>query len=282
MTIRTKLQGDAMQMAVCQLEPGQLLYAEAGKFLWKTMNVSMETRLTKPSSEPETVPGAPPPPPQPAGGGGFLKKALATGMEVGKRHLAGESMAFQYYRAEQAPGLVAFAGVLPGHLEVLELDGTGGWFAEKDAFVFAEASVDFDIAFSGFKVGRKGGEGFVLEKFTGVGTVLIAGAGNFITLDLSKYGGKIQVDTGCVVAFQDTITYGVERIGALNAQTLMSAAFGGEGLSLATLEGNGQVILQSMTYEGMGKALRRHILHGNEGQQSGGGAFSNLLGGGSD
>ena len=83
----------------------------------------------------------------------------------------------------------------------------------------AESTVNFDIAFQGCKAGRKGGEGFVLEKFTGVGTLFIAGAGNFIELNPAKYGGKIQVDTGCVVAFEDTITYGVERIGGLNAQS---------------------------------------------------------------
>ena len=33
MTITTKLQGDSMQVATVQLEPGQQLYAEAGKFL---------------------------------------------------------------------------------------------------------------------------------------------------------------------------------------------------------------------------------------------------------
>ena len=95
----------------------------------------------------------------------------------------------------------------------------------------------------------------MLEKFTGVGTLVIAGAGNFIELNPAKYGGKIQVDTGCVVAFQDTITYGIERVGALNAQTMVTAMFGGEGLNLATLEGDGTVILQSMTYDGMANAL---------------------------
>jgi uncharacterized protein (AIM24 family) len=189
-----------------------------------------------------------------------MKKAL----DVGKRVLAGESLAFQYYRAEGGSGLVTFAGMLPGEIRALELDGSRGWFAEKDAFVAAEASVDFDIAFSGLRTGIKGGEGFVLEKFTGTGTVLVAGAGNFIELNPAKYGGKIQVDTGCVVAFQDTIQYGVERVGALNAQTAMTAMFGGEGLNLATLEGDGQVILQSVTIEGLAKALRKNMGIGDD------------------
>lgn len=41
-----------MQMVVCQLGPGESLYAEAGKFLWKTANVSMETRLSKGDGRP--------------------------------------------------------------------------------------------------------------------------------------------------------------------------------------------------------------------------------------
>lgn len=274
MTIATKLTGDSMQVATVQLEPGQQLYAEAGKFLWRTANVTSETRATKPSDEPQ----------QQASGGGFLNKALKTGLEMGKRALAGESMVFDWFSAQGGSGLVAFAGVMPGHMQVLELDGSRGWMAGKDSFVFAESSVTFDIAFNGFRAGRKGGEGFVLEKFGGVGTLLIAGAGNFVTLDLAKFGGKIQVQTGCVVAFQEGINYGVERVGGLNASTALSLMFGSGGLNLTTLEGDGTVILQSMTYEGIGKALQPFIQHAGTGDDKGTtglGSFSGLLGGGS-
>jgi uncharacterized protein (AIM24 family) len=270
-TIQHKLVGDAMQMAVCQLGAEQSIYCEAGKFLWKTANVSMETRLGKgaPGDEPAAAPSG--------GGGRLLKKALSTATEMGKRALAGESLAFQWFRASGESGLVAFAGVLPGQMRALELNGAGGWYTEKDAFVCAESSVDFDIAFQGWKAGRKGGEGFVLEKFSGTGTVLIAGAGNFIELNPAKYGGKLQVDTGCVVAFQESIRYGVERVGGLNAQTAVTAIFGGEGLNLATLEGDGQVILQSMTYDGIINALEKRR-GGNDRR----GLTGGLLGGGND
>ena len=247
MTISTKIIGNAMQMAVCQLGEGQTLYAEAGKFLWKTTNVGIETKISGAAGQPAA-----------GGGGGFLNAALG----AGKRLLAGESLAFQYFTSN-GNGLVSLAGTLPGEMRAIELDGTRGWFAEKDAFVAAEASVNFDIAFSGFRTGRRGGEGFVLEKFTGSGTLLIAGAGNFIELNPAKYGGKIQVHTGCLVAFEDTVTYGVERIGALNAQTIMSGLFGGNGFSMATLEGDGTVILQSMTMESLAHAIVKnaHVGH---------------------
>ncbi len=248
MTISTKIIGNAMQMVVCQLGEGQTLYAEAGKFLWKTVNVGIETKINSPGQGGQS------------GGGGFLNAALG----AGKRMLAGESLAFQYFTSAGGSGLVSLAGTLPGEMRAIELDGSRGWFAEKNAFVAAEASVNFDIAFSGFRAGRKGGEGFVLEKFTGAGTLLIAGAGNFIDLNPAKYGGKIQVHTGCIVAFEDTVQYGVERIGALNAQTIMSGLFGGNGFSMATLEGDGQVILQSMTMESLAHAIVKNAHLGHD------------------
>jgi uncharacterized protein (AIM24 family) len=270
LTIQHKVVGDSMQMTICQLGPDQAVYCEAGKFLWKTVNVSMETRLTKGSVGADAAAA-------PSGAAGLLKKAMATGLEMGKRALAGESLAFQHFRASGQSGLVAFAGVLPGQVRVIELDGTRGWFAEKDAFVAAESTVDFDIAFQGWKAGRRGGEGFVLEKFSGVGTLFIAGAGNFIDLNPAKYGGKIQVDTGCVVGFEDSVKYAIERVGGLSAQTAMTAVFGGEGLSLATLEGDGQVIIQSMTYDGLANAIAKRI--GGDDRR---GLTGGLLGGGND
>lgn len=244
MTVANKIVGTADQMVICQLEAGQTVFAEAGRFLWKTTNVSLETRLTKP---PDSQGGG--------GGGGLLGKA----MEVGKRVVAGQSLAFQYFTAVGGSGLVAFGGTLPGELRAIELDGQVGWFTEKDALIAAEGSVDFNIAFAGFRTGRRGGTGFVLEKFTGIGTLMIAAAGNFIELNPSKYGGKIQVHAGCLVAFQDTVRYSVEYIGGFNTKTLMTAAFGGDGINLATLEGDGSVILQSVNLHGLAETMDKLI-----------------------
>jgi uncharacterized protein (AIM24 family) len=208
--------------------------------------------------------------------GGLLRQAMGTAMQVGQRALAGESLAFQYFTASGGEGTVGFAGVLPGEMRALELTGSRAWFAEKDAFVAAEETVQFGIAFAGGRQGMSGGEGFILEKFTGHGTVIIAGAGNFIDLNPADFGGRIEVDTGCIVAFEEGIQYGVQRIGGLNRQGIMNAVFGGEGLSLATLEGNGRVILQSMTIEGLANALKK--AQGGDKQGPTGGLFSTHAG----
>ncbi|HVB13163.1 MAG TPA: AIM24 family protein [Candidatus Dormibacteraeota bacterium] len=259
MTVTHKLVGSSTQMVVCQLAAGQTVYAQAGRFLWKTVNVSLETRLTGSSSPTK-------------GGGGLLGMAL----EVGKRAVAGQSLAFQYFTASGGNGLVAFSGALPGELRAIELDGSSGWLAEKDTLIAAEGSVNFDIAFQGLRTGRRGGTGFVLEKFTGSGTVLIGAAGNLIELNPAKYGGKIQVHTGAVVAFQETVNYGVEYIGGLSAQTAMTAVFGGEGINLATLEGDGSVLLQSANLHALAETLDKLIA--NPGEDRGRSAVSDLFG----
>jgi uncharacterized protein (AIM24 family) len=264
MSLDVQISGNVMQMAIVQLRPGQTVYSEAGKFLFSSADVTMETKLTAPAGAGQ----------QPAAAGG-LGGMLRGAMDVGKRMLAGESFAFCHFTTTGGDGLLALAGVLPGEMRVLELDGQTTWFAEKDAFVAAEAGVNFDIAFSGLRQGFAGGEGFVLEKFTGRGSLIIAGAGNFVDINPADYGGRLKVDTGCVVAWDHRISYGVERVGSLNRAGVMNAMFGGEGMSVATLSGNGSVILQSMTIDGLAKALQKNMGAGDRKTGAGmGGLFS--------
>jgi uncharacterized protein (AIM24 family) len=51
------------------------------------------------------------------------------------------------------------------------------------------------------------------------------------------------VDTGCIVAFENTVDYNIQQAG-----NLKSMIFGGEGLFLATLQGSGRVWLQSLPF----------------------------------
>lgn len=271
MTLDVQLVGTTTKMAIVTLRPGQILYSEAGKFLFCSDDVEMETKLSQPPSQSGAPAGAPP---QGQGGGG-LGGMLRGAMDVGKRVLAGESFAFTHFHTNGGNGLLALAGVLPGEMRALELDGRTTWFAEKDAFVAAEAGVNFDISFMGGRAGFSGGEGFILEKFTGVGTLLVAGAGDFIDINPADYGGKLRVDTGCVVAWDQNIRYGVQRIGGLSRQGLMTGLLGGEGFSVATVEGNGQVILQSVTIDALAKALQKNMGAGDKKTGTGmGGIFS--------
>ena len=62
----------------------------------------------------------------------------------------------------------------------------------------------------------------------------------------------------------DTLRYGVERVGALNAQTIVTGLLGGNGFNLATLEGDGKAILQSMTIDSLAHAIVQHAHLGHD------------------
>lgn len=242
MSIKHKLAGELAQSLTCQLDQGQAVFAEAGTFRWKTTNVGLETHLISPKSGSQFAP---------KGGGGLLGTALAAATEVGKRALAGDGVAFQWFRASGGSGLVSFAGELAGQMRVLELGGNGGWFVQRGAFVCAEDGVDFDIAFTAMRVGAVGGDGLVLQHFTGTGTLVVAGGGNLVELDPGDYGGKLQLHAGAVAAFADSIEYGVERVGGIGAQAAVTAMFGGQSLYVATLTGSGPVLVQTALHRTM-------------------------------
>lgn len=224
------IQGDNLQVARVRLQDGQSVYAEAGKMVYKTANVHWDTRMSG-----STV-------------GEKLMGAL-------RRTVTGESLFLTYFRADGA-GEVGFAGNYPGRIQVFDLPAGRSLLAQRDAFLFAQPSVQFNVALvKKLGAGFFGGEGFILEKFTGPGAVFIHAGGDFVEFDLAV-GQVIQVDTGCIVAFDETVVYDIQLAGGIK-----TALFGGEGLFLATLTGPGHVVIQSMTLN----KLRRELAPGRSG-----------------
>jgi uncharacterized protein (TIGR00266 family) len=122
---------------------------------------------------------------------------------------------------------VAFAAPYPGKIIPLSLDDFGGSIiCQKDSFLCAAQGIEVEIAFTKrLGAGIFGGEGFILQR-----------------LDLAA-GETLRVDTGCLVAFAESIDYDIKFIGGFT-----NALFGGEGLFLATLTGPGKVYLQSLPF----------------------------------
>ena len=263
-----KIVGNAMQQIVVELGANQIVYSEAGKFLWKTDNIKFETSFNvsdkKGSFEEKS-------------GGGFLGKFMDTAVTVGKRKLAGESAAMQVFNVTRGEsGLVTFSQTIPGEIKAFNIEDFGELYVQKDGFLAAENTVDFDIALTK-KVGAGmfGGEGFILEKFSDKGTLFIGACGNFIEVNPADYGGKIQIDTGALVAFDKNISYDVEWVGKSAGQVAKSLFFGGEGLFLANLSGNGRVILQSMNVTSLARTLFKNVGKSSPEDRSSG----NVLGG---
>ncbi len=219
------IQGDNLQIARVRLAPGQEVYAEAGKMIYKTANVSWDTRMS----------------------GNTLGEKLLGAL---RRTVTGESLFVTYFRANSANAEVGFAGSYPGRIQAIELAPGQAILAQRDAFLFAQPTVSLSVALvRRLGAGFFGGEGFVLEKLTGPGTVFIHAGGDFIEFTLNP-GERLQVSVGCIVAFDETVDYNIEFVGGIK-----TALFGGEGLFLATLSGPGRVLVQSMTLEKMRREL---------------------------
>jgi uncharacterized protein (TIGR00266 family) len=226
-TLDYTIQGDNLQVARVRLKPGQEVYAEAGRMVYKTPSVQWETRMS----------------------GNTLGEKLLGAL---KRTVSGESLFLTYFRTE-AGGEVGFAGTYPGRIQVFDLKPGQSVLAQRDAFLFAQPGVQLSIALvKKLGAGFFGGEGFILEKLTGPGCVFLHAGGDFVEFDL-KPGETIQVDTGCIVAFDESVDYDIQLAGGIK-----TAMFGGEGLFLATLTGPGRVVIQSMTLDKMRRELVGH------------------------
>ena len=239
------IHGDNLQVARIHLQPGQELYAEAGKMVYKQTVVEWDTRMSG-----ETL-------------GDKILGAL-------KRKLMGESLFLTYFHAA-SPGEVGFAGDYPGRIQALSLAAGQTIMVQRESFLCAQSSVTLNIAFTKrLGAGFFGGEGFILEKLTGPGTAFIHAGGDHIEFTLGP-GESLQVDTGCIVAFEESVDYDIQYVGGIKR-----ALFGGEGLFLATLTGPGKVIIQSMTLDKM----RRQFAptSGASDERSGLGAITNILG----
>jgi uncharacterized protein (TIGR00266 family) len=238
------IEGDNLQVIRIRMKPGQELYAEAGKMLYKQAHVSWETRMS----------------------GNTLGDKLIGAM---KRKIMGESLFLTYFRSS-APGEVGFAGSYPGRIQAFTLAAGQSVLVQRDSFLVAQSTVQLNLAtVRRLGVGFFGGEGFILEKLTGPGTVFIHGGGDFVEFTLPP-GEVLHVDTGSVVAFEESVDYDIERAGGIR-----TALFGGEGLFLATLRGPGRVIVQSMTLAKMRRELAPYPTGGEEAR--GLGALGNIF-----
>lgn len=219
------IEGNNLQIARLRLKPGQEVYADAGRMVYKTANVQWDTRMT----------------------GDTLGEKL---MGAFRRAVTGESLFVTYFRSD-GPGEAGFAGHYPGKIQAFELAAGRSVLVQRDAFLFAQSTVLYSVALvKKLGAGFFGGEGFILEKFTGPGTAFIHAGGDFINFDLQP-GQVLQVEAGCIVAFDESVDYDFQFVGGIK-----TALFGGEGLFLATLTGPGHVVVQSMTIE----RLRRELV----------------------
>jgi uncharacterized protein (TIGR00266 family) len=189
-----------------KLQQGESILAEAGAMVSMSGGVEIETK---------------------ARGGvfGALKRSF----------LGGESFFVNTFKAS-ADEELTLAPSLPGDIASIGLKGNTV-FAQSGAYIASSPEIQVDTSWGGAKTFFSK-EGFFLLKLTGTGNLFLSSYGAIHQIDLAV-GQKYIVDTGHMVAFEETVQYNVTRVGGLK-----STLFSGEGL-VVELTGPGKIYIQT-------------------------------------
>lgn len=205
--------------AKIKLGAGETTVVEGGAMIAMSDNVSVQTTT------------------QQKGGGGLLKGL--------GRMLAGESFFLNHYTAGPAGGEVWAAATLAGDMLQLDLKGEN-LIVQGGSFVACEPSVSIDLGWQGLK-SLFSGERMFWVHLKGTGKVLLSSFGAIYPIAVS---GETIVDTGHIVAFQETLTFKPTKAGKSWLQSIL----GGEGIVLK-FSGRGTVWCQSHNPRGFGRLL---------------------------
>lgn len=205
-----KIIGTTVPAVELKLNRGESVYCQKGGMAWMSDTMQMQTNTQ-----------------------GGLFNGVA-------RMISGESFFMNTYTAQEDNATIAFATTVPGSIVGLNVE-QGTYYAQKGSFLAAEQGVQLGATFTRrIAAGLFGGEGIILQSLTGRGTCFLEIDGDAVVRQL-KPNEKLIVNTGNVLAFQESVTYNVEMVKGLG-----NMLFGGEGLFITTLTGPGKVIIQTM------------------------------------
>jgi uncharacterized protein (TIGR00266 family) len=251
-----RIYGEEMQYVEVELDPQETAVAESGAFMMMDDGIQMQTIFGDGSQQQS----------------GLLGKLFS----AGKRLLVGESLFMTAFtNIGHGKRRVSFASPFPGKIIPLDLSRLGNRVVcQKDAFLCAAKGVSISIEFQRrLGTGLFGGEGFIMEKLEGDGMAFMHAGGHVFEKELQP-GELVKLDTGCLVAFTQGISYDIQFVGGIK-----NTLFGGEGVFFATLRGPGKVWIQTLP---ISRLASRILSYGTVNRKEEGsilGGFGNLLDG---
>ena len=226
--MRYEILGETLPVVICQLEGGEKMITEGGGMSWMSPNMLMETTTN-----------------------GGLGKAFG-------RMFSGEKMFQNVYIAQGGNGMIAFASSFPGSIKAYEISPGQEMVFQKSAFLAGEAGVELSVFFNKkFSSGLFGGEGFIMQKISGHGTVFAEFDGHVVEYELQP-GQQIVVDTGHLAAMTATCQMEIKSVPGVK-----NMLFGGEGLFNTVISGPGKVWLQTMPISNVAGILRPYMPSGS-------------------
>lgn len=222
------IEGEPLPVVICNLDAGETMITESGAMSWMSPNMKMET----------------------TSGGGI-------GKMIG-RAFSGESLFLNRYTAQGGIGQIAFASSFPGSIRAFNVEPGFSLVAQKSAFLASTSGVELSVFFQKrFGSGLFGGEGFIMQKLSGNGTVFLEFDGYVKEYELGP-GQQMIIDTGYLAAMSDSCSLDIQTVPGVK-----NMLFGGEGLFNTVLTGPGKVYLQSMPVAQLAGAIRPFIPSGS-------------------
>ena len=205
--------------AKVMLEPGEICTAESGAMIAMSGNMKITTTTHK------------------KGSGGLLKAI--------KRKIAGESLFLNHFEPDNDYGEVWLGTALSGDMFTLELDNEN-LIVQGSSFLACEHNIDIDLGWQGFK-SIFSGESVFWVNLSGAGKVIVSSFGAIYPIDVD---GEYIVDSGHIVAFNETLDFSIAKAGSSWIQSFL----GGEGL-VCKFTGKGTVWCQSHNPRSFGMAI---------------------------
>lgn len=219
-----EIKGSPFPAAICYLEAGEQLITEGGGMSWMSPNIKMETTTN-----------------------GGLGKAIG-------RAFSNEKMFQNRYTSVGSNGMISLTSSFPGEIKAIEINQGDEIICQKSSFLASTPGVNMSVFFrKKLSTGLFGGEGFIMQKFSGSGLLFIEIDGTPIEYDLQA-GEQIVIDTGHLVMMSSSCKMDVKTISGMK-----NILFGGEGIFNTVVEGPGKVILQTMPVTRLAGTLSRYI-----------------------
>lgn len=205
------------------MEQGESVKCQSGAMAWMSPGINMETKT--------------------GGLGSMFKKAIV-----------GESLALNHYSAGSA-GELTLAKQCPGEILMFNI-GEAPIIGQKSSFLAATENVNIDIYLQKkFSTGFFGGEGFLMQQFSGSGYVWLEIDGSVQERTLAA-GEQLIVDSGYVAAMDASCSMEIQQV-----KGFTNVLLGGEGLFNTVVTGPGRVWLQTMPVSALAMNLYAYMPH---------------------
>lgn len=222
--MKYEIKGTPLPVLIVSLAAGEAIDCENGAMSWMSGNLKQETK----------------------------------GEGVGKmfsRALTGESLFTQTFTAQGQDGFIAFSSSFPGNIIAVDLSDGRSIVVQKRAYLASTPGVNKEIFFQKkFGAGLLGGEGFIMQKFSGKGIVFLEIDGSCIEYELAA-GEKMVLDSGYLAMMDETCKMDIEAVAGLKNKLL-----GGDGIFNTVVFGPGKVTVQTMPVMAVAGAVQPYIV----------------------